>query len=151
MNRRLRIRHRRTLGLLTVLVPVGFAAALSVRAGVPEMARVPHPTSASPDWPAGTVEVLDSVDWRARFDARLASDGRRAVLELRPLEDWELPDLLVYWTEVETDAPGPSSVLIGKLAGTQRRRFVLPSTSPGWITIFSLGHEETVFRARVGT
>jgi hypothetical protein len=106
---------------------------------------------ASIDWPEGQEHALDSGEWSAHFEARIAAGaGMGAVLELRPLEDWKRPDLLVYWSETEAEAPGPASTLIGKLAGTQRRRFALPlaaSIAPGWITVFSLGHQETVFHA----
>lgn len=145
MIRALRARHRALILVLAVALPLGLGLALRARREVPTGVRLPLGEHTDP---APTTVVKTCVlDFGAlEFDARSWPDNRVAayVLELTPRADPGQPDVLVYWSPVQPgDQLDPASVLLGALAGSQRRRFSLPSQAiTGRLVLFSLAHQE---------
>ena len=140
MIRRLRSRHRATFVFLALALPVGLGLALTSRKSVPpgEIAA-----QASLGVPARDETVkLGAIELRLRLWNTGAGNSR--VLELTPRRDPELPDVLVYWSASEETTGLPAqSVLLGSLAGTQSRRFALPSdVRGGRLYLYSLAHQE---------
>ena len=72
-------------------------------------------------------------------------DGK-VVLEIEPSSALEFADLLVYWQagSNKPEAIANSSILLGSLAGTSRRRFSLPPTilgKNGHLLLYSQGQK----------
>ena len=66
------------------------------------------------------------------------------IVELAPLRDPLLPDLLVYWAPGGPGDRLPDGArLLGRLAGTATRRFALPAAG-GRLHLYSLGHARLV-------
>lgn len=155
MNRRLRTRHRRMLGGLALLLPVGIGIALSSRPsytleaassveGAGLAARLGVALDASDLW--GETELHCRV-WPAK-------NGEDAVVELLGEEDLALPDVLLYWSPETSDDGGLGSgaYLLGSFHGTQVQRFNLPAAASldgldGILMLYSLAHSQVVDRA----
>lgn len=148
MIRGLRSRHRWTFVVQGLVLPIGLGLALGSRASVPANSNSPQSGAANAapsEPPAREVQLKTGlVELRLRLWNALA-DGTR-VLELTPVHDLELPDVLVYWAESDaTDELPKNGVLLGSLAGTQARRFVLTKlVHGGRLYLYSLAHQELV-------
>lgn len=144
MIRALRSRHRAIFALLTVLVPVAYAAALLGRVQPPPASEWPaEPSPPAPEKPSRLVmwsehELLTQL--------RRADDGAlhvRAVSWSEPAA----PALALYWSaDAPQDAELPADArFVGALgsASSAPRDFVL-SDAPagGWLVLYSLGHGE---------
>lgn len=142
MIARLRRRHRVATLALAVLMPPSLAVAVLARSeattsSVP-VALVGDRTADSPRWSRD--DLFAEVPIRAR---RFAGD-RGAIIELQPLRDPLLPDLLVYWSSGGVgDALPEGARLLGRLAGMEARRFALPAPR-GTLHLYSLGHARLV-------
>ena len=142
MIARLRRRHRAATIALAVLMPPALAVALIERSEVPPsavpVALLADTTSGSPRWSRD--DLFAAVPIRARGFA----GERGALVELQPLRDPLLPDLLVYWSAGGAgDALPEGAQLLGRLAGVEARRFALPAAG-GSLHLFSLGHARLV-------
>jgi hypothetical protein len=82
---------------------------------------------------------------------RLLATDRSTVLELAPHADLGQPDLLVYWSrDGALDRLPEHATLLGRLAGTEVRRFALPEGArAGRVHLFSLGHGALVGAAAI--
>ncbi|NET39979.1 MAG: hypothetical protein F6K19_49850 [Cyanothece sp. SIO1E1] len=120
------------------------AAAFFRQAGFVPIQREPGMTLiASTEFPAAT----------ARVKTDLLSTGtgneRQLVLELRPNASIQFADSLLYW-EAGNQAPtqiSNNSILLGPLAGTSRRRFILPPDlqgKAGHLIIYSQAQQQLV-------
>ncbi len=143
MIRPLRRAHRVIWTLLAIALPAGYLIALQARPGAP-LSAAPA-AAAGPGAPVGEVHgLLDDVGVRARVWT--GDDG--PVLELWPARDLQRPDVLVYWSPIAAhDALPERAHLIGRLAGTQRRRMSLPRNAAardGHVYLYSLGHQALV-------
>ncbi len=141
----LRRRHRRVSIGLALVLPVLYFAALRARSTVPATNALVETVERAyaVDGADGGARTLD-VAWEgAVIETRLQNGGR--VLELAAREDPKKPDVLVYWRPRAAEAP----FLLGSLAGTQPRRYELPSEaleSAGTLELYSLAHDEIVAR-----
>ena len=148
MIRELRLRHTRIWLVLAIVLPVGYAASLAGRVGIPED---PGEGLRTPDLPGSAILELaggwGGLPIRGRGFARPEAGP---WLELQPLEDLRRPDVLVYWTARLGERGVPDGAhLLGALAGTQRRRFALPEAAAdgGHLLLYSLGHQQRVASA----
>ena len=133
--RRLRVRHRRTIGVLSIVLPVLAILGLAAR---PDTRT---PTLAREAWPASP------ADWTALgLEARTKGD----TLEIRPGPRFEGADVLVYVASgPSTGTLPPDARLLGSL-GDQQRAFALPDgleRASQRVVLFSLGHQEVVGEA----
>jgi hypothetical protein len=142
VNRALRTGHRGVWIALALLLPLLLVAALRARQPVPPGAPLePAPATAT----GAPVHDVHGLWDQAAIDTRAWRDARGLVLELEPRRDLQRPDVLVYWA-----AGGPpdrlpdDAHLLGTLAGTQRRQFVLPGNGAARLYLYSLGHQEIV-------
>lgn len=139
MIARLRRRHRVATIALAVLMPPALAVAL--------IAREPMPGSAVPVALAGDTTTgpprWSRDDLFAALPIRVRGFAGELV-ELQPLRDPLLPDLLVYWSaDGAVDALPAGAQLVGRLAGVEARRFALPAAG-GRLHLYSLGHARLV-------
>ena len=100
-----------------------------------------------------TVRELPELWGELELETRLVStsDGARAI-ELTPRVDLQRPDTLLYWQPAGATELSDGSLLLGSVAGTQRRRFALPARAgdePGTLVLYSLGHSEVVATAEL--
>lgn len=118
------------------------------------MSALPGVLDPSPSQPGKAVlrwesrELLQRLPAEVRvYDASGPQFG--GAVEIAPIEDPRRPDVIVYWSsdsEIREVVPADSH-LLGRLAGVQLRRFLLPpaaATQPGSLYFYSLGHQELV-------
>ncbi len=150
MITRLRRRHRSMTTVAALVALVGVAGALAFRAS-PDIPRaeILAPDSAGPDG-----DVFWSSDrvfeaWPSDVRLLRAADG--VALEIDPRGEGLTPDVLVYWApQAEPRDKVPESAqLLGRLAGTQARRFTLRATTAGSLYLYSLGHQTLVATGRL--
>jgi len=142
VNASLRRRHRQATLALAAFGPIALAVALA--------ARPPRPDTTLPDALVGDPPGGAVLSERADAFASLAIDLRvregdadASVVELAPRVDPQEPDLLVYWAAdgAAQDRLPDAARFLGRLAGTDVRRFALPTGArDGRIHLFSLGH-----------
>jgi hypothetical protein len=146
---RLRRRHRIWTVALAVLLPPAFAGALASRSASPPSGAIPPPlietpTNGTPLWTRD--DLWSALPVRTRGFA--APDGIGMLVEVAPLRDPMLPDVLVYWAERGTPERLPDGAhLLGRLAGAASRHFAVPAAAtaePGWLYLYSLGHARLV-------
>jgi hypothetical protein len=75
---------------------------------------------------------------------RVAARHAGSRLVLQPLDDPRAPDVVVIWSAGARE----DGVLLGALAGTQPREFVLPGPR-GVLFLDSLGHDELLGSAEL--
>lgn len=155
MIRPLRRRHRVTVSVLAVVLPVLFVAGLLTRRPPAVMETLPG--ALRPD--SGTSSILLAEEpglWGdAAITTRLYADGTpaaRLAVALRPDAYLKAPDILVYWhpTRPTDDAVPDGAYLLGTLAGTHAQRFILPDTAlraDGHLMLYSLGHRQVIATA----
>jgi hypothetical protein len=143
--RELRARHRGIATLLAVALPLSLVLAIRARQQVPTLARLPLGEHTDPDKGASIRSSALQIG-ELHLDVRTWADNRIAahVLEVTPREQPASPDVLVYWCDA---APAQQlddrCVLLGALAGVQRRRFALPQQAVGgFLVLYSLAHQE---------
>lgn len=142
MIARLRRRHRIATIALAVLMPPALAIALASRSEVPigTLPRVlaVEATGGAARWSRD--DLWSALPIRTRGFAGAGGP----LVELSPLRDPLLPDLLVYWAAAGAGDPLPDGArLLGRLAGTAPRRFALPAAG-GRLYLYSLGHARLV-------
>lgn len=146
MNARLRRRHRVATIALAVLMPPALALALAVRGGSHPSDSLPRALVAvaatgAPRWSRDDLWTVTPIRTR-RFAGATSEAG--SVVELTPLRDPMLPDLLVYWSAAgASDRLPEGAQLLGRLAGTEARHFALPAAG-GRLHLYSLGHARLV-------
>jgi hypothetical protein len=152
LNTRLRRNHLR----IVVSLAAFLLAALSAAWG----AYAPPPRASSPA--ALRSPVSEAVEvWRSEtlfgalpIQMRLLRSSERWLIELEPRQDPLQPDVLVYWGPEfprASDGLPRAAHFLGRLAGTQVRRFALPSGAnpDGMLFLYSLGHQQVLDRALV--
>ena len=108
--------------------------------------HVQAPVEALPD----LARLVDTKWSKLSIEAHVYADASGARwVELRPLTDPLVPDLLVYALDGEPAGEGPPStaLLLGTLAGTQPRRFRWPAGENRpeiVIGLYSLAHQRWV-------
>lgn len=146
MTGRLRLRHRRLIGVLSLALPPALALALLER---PEPAPTPLPTLLVASPAVGPERWTRDDLWaplaiRSRLFEPVAEAG--PVVELMPRDDLRRPSVLVYWAGAGApEALPPGAHLVGRLAGGEARRFALPPAArsvAGRLYLYSLGHHE---------
>jgi len=137
-------RLRRAQGIAAVgglvLLPTLLALGLNARVTVPRDFAAPWASLRG--WDAN----LDP-DAPLRWAISIGSGGRS--LDLQPSRDLQEPDLLVYWSPGHPFEEIPEeAVLLGVLAGSEPRRFVLPKASGGVddasVLVYSLVRAEVI-------
>lgn len=158
MIQSLRRRHRVMMLSLAFILPSAFVAALVVRQPIPPTPNLPVNSSS-----------LSQEGWQIVFEkndlwpglpitTRLYSNHQSDTLfalELQPRENLKTPDILVYWNP--TFAFGSYQLperaqLLGTLAGTEKRRFILPATASVQETsfiLYSLAHHKVMAETRL--
>lgn len=152
MIRPLRRRHLRTLALLTLVLPAGFAAALLARPAPPVIESMPPGFGASQTIEgASSIVVLEGLISEREVEAWIAVKGDTPWLFMVPRSDLRRPDVLLYAAResaATTDSGLPEgAILLGTLAGTRERSFRLPAwvfDSPARLVLYSLAHQEVV-------
>lgn len=151
MNRRLRSRHRLMTTALAVIVPVVLITALATRPSMPAMDALPaigdSPREAYPRTVAEPSE-LRIDDTRVRLTLLGGrDDGRGYAVAFEAVAGRALnaADVLVYWSAGGAAAwPPDDAVLLGTLAGAQRRVFELPAVARpglGGLVFYSLAQQ----------
>ena len=131
----LRAAHRRTFAALAVALPAIFVAGLLVRH--PETPAQSTQGSAAPA--AGKKAFESDHLFRHRIQTMIFADAAGRAVELRPVEDLQAPDLLLYWSASGDDVA--HATLLG--AFEPGRRYRLPA-SGGRLLLYSLAHRELV-------
>ena len=146
----LRTVHRFAFVALAFVLPVLIVAGLASRHPqvVPGSPPVQLPASAQLIRDSGTLWPKHSM--RTEFYSDSSRPGEIEVV-LIPTEDWNEPDLLLYWS---TDPPSGDSLPAGaRLVGpfiTGRPFALLPSLSgSGYLVLFSLPHQTVFDTAKV--
>lgn len=150
----LRRRHRLWTSTLAAAVPVLYVLALAARPQ-PPVADLP-PVLAGADGGGEVVrEAADLFSVHAvTVRVRRATGGWQ--IELEPRAPIASPEVLVYWSPSAPAAPAlpVEAFLVGSLAGRRARVFGLPPAAlgrDGWLVLYSLGHQEVIDTAVLGT
>lgn len=147
MIARLRRRHRAMTLAAALLAGAGIGAALSLR---PEVA-ISRAEIAGPDSASSRGEVVwSSADVFADLpsDVRLLREDSLRALEIDPRGALLAPDVLVYWApgaDLQAEIP-ENARLLGRLSGSEARRFALAEAGAGSLYLYSLGHHELLAR-----
>lgn len=150
MIARLRRRHLQVQGVLAILVAVGVILALSLRKEIPA-GPVAAPLDAFRPSEGQTLWESRAVFSELPSLVRLLEAAGRFSVEITPERDPLLPDLLLYWSPIDRSAVLPTGAhFLGRLSGTQTRRFHLPGSPAGSLYLFSLGHQRMVSQGTVG-
>ncbi len=151
----LRRRHRWLIAILSVLLPLAFAAAMFAR-------KAPRaneaPAAFPPLAPALSQIILSKNDlWpNLNLVTRVCGDAlppTQLALELQPQEELRAPEVLVYWSPQNSGAPEAllrDAYLLGTLAGKQKRSWPLPEAAlraDGMLILYSLGHQQVLATA----
>jgi hypothetical protein len=154
----LRRRHRVMMFSLAVILPIAFVAGLVIREPVP----------ATPDLPV-SLSPLASKDWQLCFEkedhwpglpitTRLYANRQsntQLAMELQPRANLKAPDILVYCHPAFSAGTGQlpeRAQLLGTLAGTEKRRFMLPAATSEQetsIILYSLAHQEIIVETKL--
>jgi hypothetical protein len=153
MIRPLRQRHRFIFSALAALLPLAFVLAWSAR-NTPLRVR---------ELPAALSNQLSSfphVLWEKqnlwpdlKMSTRICGDAlppTQLALELHPHEDFNAPDVLVYWSPQSSGEDLNEAYLLGTLAGMHKRSWPLPQAalqSEGKLILYSLGHQRILATA----
>jgi len=149
----LRRRHRVMMLSLAFILPIAFVAGLIVRQPIP----------ATPDLPVCSTP-LSSEGWQLCFEkedywpglpitTRLYANRQSSTqlaMELQPRADLKTPDILVYCHPAFSTGTGQlpeRAQLLGTLAGTEKRRFILPAAASEQetsIILYSLAHQKII-------
>jgi hypothetical protein len=122
---------------------------LASRSASPPSGAIPPPliethASGTPLWTRD--DLWSALPVRTRGFA--SPDGVGMLVEVAPLRDPMLPDVLVYWAERGTPERLPDGAhLLGRLAGAAPRHFDVPAAAaaePGRLYLYSLGHARLV-------
>lgn len=152
----LRKKHRAIFSVLSAALPLAFVAAIAFRAE-----RRPAENARSlPQNPSAALQqcIFEKEDLWAdqkivtRIYAHAAQPAELAV-ELHPAVALAHPEILVYWNEKD-DANLKDAFLLGTLAGTQPRRWLLPQNAlqhDGYLVLFSLAHQSFIAQAHLPT
>lgn len=159
MIRSLRRRHRAMTTAIAIVLPLLFLAGIAARKAIP---RMEIPPALTPVEETFSELIFQKNYFRPELDiaARVFADSlppSRLAVELHPQRYLKIPDILVYWSETPPNAGDKmpeSSYLIGTLAGTERRRFPLPSAaldSDGSLILYSLAQQRVIGMAALPT
>jgi len=149
----LRRRHRMMMFSLALILPIAFVAGLVIRQPIP--ATQDLPVSSTP---------LSSEDWQLCFEKedhwpglpitmRLYANrqsGTQLAMELQPRTNLKTPDILVYCHLTSSSSTGQlpeRAQLLGTLAGTEKRLFILPAAASEQetsIILYSLAHQKII-------
>ncbi len=156
MNRRLRNRHRWLTTSLAIVVPAALAAAILARPTMPVMEQLPDLGGL----PAYDEDMTVLADEYVRIDTATmrfallaaASAPERYAVEIRPQDSDVIrgADVLVYWWKMparESETVPVNAHLLGRLAGTQTRRYALPAAArpgAGRLVFYSLGQRRLI-------
>jgi hypothetical protein len=156
----LRRRHRWMTAALAIILPIAFVAGLAVRKPLPATENVP---SAVPSTSTEFSQVLfEKGDlWNdLAISTRVLADQlptTHLAVELQPRVYLKIPDILVYWhpqPSSDADKLPEGSYLLGALAATEKRCFVLPDSAlvhDGIIMLYSLAHQKKIAAAKLPT
>lgn len=149
--------HRQThffaFAVLSVLLSLCFIAGIVLR---PDYTIATSPETTSLFEEAGFVvnteeEAIASTTLKSSsisLEAATQFDSRdRLVLILKPNSPILSPDLLMYWDETgsKPEELGDRALLLGSLAGTSRRQFILPDAiaeNQGYLVLYSQTAQE---------
>ncbi len=149
----LRKAHRLIFSILALALPAAFVAGIL-------FGHDPLPTQKFETFQqnAGTVPShlifeSDALAHDLKITMHVFTDTlppAQLAVELYPAAAWAFPEVLVYWSEDSTLSErslSSNTFLLGSLAGTQRRRWLLPQTAlqnDGHIMLFSLAHQKLI-------
>lgn len=150
----LRRRHLWMTTAIAIILPVVFVAGLAVRKPIPATENAPSALMAPPAVSFSHLLFEKSDLWAdLKITTRVYADqqpAERLAVELHPQDYLKIPDLLVYWhpqPSIQTDKLPDDAYLLGALAGTQKRRFILPEpamTQDGSLILYSLAHQKII-------
>ena len=135
MNRSLRKTHFRVLAVLAPVAAVTLAASIVVRKPVP---LIPMPAPVAPARIAGLREVSRQAIRAEGLTVTLRqfAGEQGTVLELTPLGEPHVPDLLVYLGPGESDAFPGNALLLGAIPGAEAVQFPVPDSAGGRSELF---------------
>ena len=151
MIRPLRQRHRRTVIVLGVFLPVAFAVGIAARKSVPGMTSMPKELVASPQSFAVTEWERADLFTKTPIQVRLLrerADAARFAVEFSAAKDFVKPDLIVYWVAGSpnlTDKLPDNARLLG--AFNSSVALSLPpdaASGSGVLVLYSLADQEVV-------
>lgn len=140
----LRKRHFHMILGLCLVVPLVFFLAMTHREAIPTVPTFPQelnpvPQAIQPKW-----ETTATQNGVAMQLATAAQDGAW-VLQVQPEDALAYPDVLVYLT-LQPDKPLlEQAVLLGGMAGAERRQFELPDdfiAKESQLRFYSLAHRQ---------
>ena len=151
MIRPLRRRHAAmSVVLLVLLAPAGLLAGVLARPDETLMAGLPSRVYTDPDMPSGRIGKASLLVGELEIEVRVWGTGSSRFVQLRPMGDLQVPDVLVYWTPSAVAAPGAppptDAVMIGGLGGSRLPSFTLPEAAAdpaagGSLLLYSLAHK----------
>ena len=142
MIRSLRRRHFHMTLILCILVPLVFFLALTKRESIPQTANFPAildpvPAPLTPVWQTNVSQDGFSLNLSTALKAS------EWTLEVTPEDALAFPDVLVYYTDQPDKPLLEHAMLLGGMAGAERKQFPLPATSfgkQGQLRFYSLAH-----------
>ena len=164
MNRRLRVRHRWTITLLALAVPLVLVAGITARPPLPLMENLPALDRGDGDGfetRFAEAVIVDVVIGAATIRASLyVSDDQpsRYAVQVAPANDRAVAagDVLLYWARETSNSVGtsvpPNAYFLGALAGLEVRRFDLPAAAmsdKGRLLFFSLAEQRLLAESDV--
>ncbi|MEK7729639.1 MAG: hypothetical protein AAB354_14630 [candidate division KSB1 bacterium] len=153
MIRPLRQRHRFIVFALALFLPLAFVLALSARKTPPRMRELPRALSNEASSFPRVLWMNENLWPDRNLTTRVCGDSippSRLALELHPREDFNAPDILVYWSPQNSGEDLNDAYLLGTLAGKHKRSWPLPEAAlqtEGQIVLYSLGHQQILERA----
>ena len=154
MIRPLRRLHQVTFLFLALLLPPIFSISLALRNLPKSMDKLPGELVVQvPE--LGVViyerkDLWDGLDIVTRLLADHNTPPTRLGIQLSSQIPLPKPDVLVYWSEknIEPDKRGPQhAFILGSFTGSAHQTLALPELAlqvDGYLTLYSLGHQEVV-------
>ena len=151
MIRPLRQRHRRTVIVLGVFLPIAFVIGIAARKSVPGMTSLPKEFVASPQQFAVTewerADLFTKTPIQVRLLRESAGAGRFAVT-FCAARDFVKPDLIVYWvagSPNNTDRLPDNARLLGAFNSSVALSLWLDAQpGSGVLMLYSLADQEVV-------
>ena len=148
MIRSLRQRHRRTVFVLSVVIPAVFTLGIATRREIPSL-----PSNSSDRSRISQYEEVwkrDNLWAKTQIETCLMKGPSQFAVTLQPRNPITEPDILIYWVPEEVaidDAPPESAFLIGSFDPSVATPLALPKQAAGKsgrLLMYSLANQEIV-------
>ena len=146
MIRPLRIRHRRSLTVLGVVLPVAFGLGIAARKPLPQMGAVPIELREATPPHAATVWERPDLFTNAPVQVRLLREAGHFAVACAAPTDFVKPDLLVYWSgsPPTNDKLPNAAVLLGVFTASALPLPADAANRDGLLVLFSLADQEII-------